>query len=128
MKGDIHCEDADKIKPLDKLFDDQINEFESGKDKVCDKDLDTMIWELGDFENEEPRQEASEFAEDKPIEEELIEKRMIHGSNDQPYYIDSESAVEEPAASIVTARTISKERRQKKKNAVSSNPPRKKKK
>jgi hypothetical protein len=65
-----------RIKPLDKLLDDMIVEFESGADRVHDKDLDEMIWELGDYENEEPLPEASEFKEEVPIEEDLVEKRM----------------------------------------------------
>ena len=69
MKEDIKCEDPDKVKPVDKLLDDQISEFESGRDKECDKDLDTMIRELGDYENEEPKTEAGEFEEEGPIEE-----------------------------------------------------------
>jgi len=40
----MECEDTDKVKPLDQLLDDQIKEFESGKDRVCDEDLDKMMW------------------------------------------------------------------------------------
>ena len=58
-----------------------IGEFDSGRDKECDKDLDTLIWELGDYENEEPPQEAEEYTEETPIEDELVEKTMIVGRN-----------------------------------------------
>lgn len=88
----MECEDFDKVKPLDELLKDQIDEFESGKDTVCDKDLDKMMWELGDYENEESKMEAREFAEDKPLEEELVEKKVIHGSNEKPYYMRDEAA------------------------------------
>lgn len=73
----MECHDADKLKSLDKLLDDKIASFDSGKDRECDRDLDAMIWELGDFENEEPPQEAEEFAEEPPIEEELVEKITV---------------------------------------------------
>ncbi len=72
----MKCNDVDKIKPLDKLLDEKLNEFESGEDRECDKDLDAMIWELGHFEEEEPPQDAGEFEEEPPVEEELAEKRI----------------------------------------------------
>jgi hypothetical protein len=128
MREDIQCEDVDKVKPLDKLFNDQLNEFESGKDKACDREMDKMIWELGDYENEEPPVEALEFGEDKPIEEQLVEKKMIFGSNDQPYYIDSTSDQEETGENVVTAHSISPETRRRKSNARRGNPLPKKKK
>ena len=65
----------DNVKPLDILFDEKIKEFESGGDKKYDRDLDEMIWELGDYENEEPLPEAEEYPEKVPIEEELAEKK-----------------------------------------------------
>ena len=65
----------DNVKPLDILFDEKIKEFESGGDKEYDRDLDEMIWELGDYENEEPLPEAEEYPEKVPIEEELAEKK-----------------------------------------------------
>jgi len=65
----------EKIKPLDKLLDEKIKEFESGRDKEYDRDLDELIWELGDYENEEPLDEAEEFQKAVPIEEELVEKK-----------------------------------------------------
>jgi hypothetical protein len=66
----------DNVRPLNELFDEKMEEFESGEDKEHDKDLDQMIWELGDFENEVPPQDAQEFKADAPIEEELVEKTM----------------------------------------------------
>jgi hypothetical protein len=90
----MECRDVDKLKPLDKLLEDQIEEFDSGKDRVCDKDLDKMMWELGDYESEEPKMEADEFAEEKPIEENLVEKKLVGGSNKKPYYM-KDSPVEE---------------------------------
>jgi hypothetical protein len=75
----MHCTDVDKVRPLDELLGDNIGEFDSGRDKECDKDLDTLIWELGDYENEEPPQEAEEYTEEVPIEDELAEKTMIVG-------------------------------------------------
>ncbi|MGO9138632.1 MAG: hypothetical protein ACLP9S_04915 [Syntrophales bacterium] len=55
----MECEDVDKLKPLNKLLDDQTQEFESGEEKKCDNDLDVMIWELCDYENEEPPQQLT---------------------------------------------------------------------
>ena len=52
-----------------------IGEFDSGRDRECDKDLDTLIWELGDYENEEPRQEADEYME------EHADRRRTRGEN-----------------------------------------------
>ena len=66
----------EKVKPLDKLMDEKTNEFESGVEKERDKDLDNMIWELGDYENQESPQDAAEFKADPPIEEELGEKEL----------------------------------------------------
>jgi hypothetical protein len=83
----MECKDVDKLKPLDKLLDDKMQEFESGEEKKCDKDLDVMIWKLGDYENDEPLQEADEFAEAPPIEEDLVEKRNIHGTRGQPSFL-----------------------------------------
>ncbi len=65
-----------RIKPLDKLLDDMIVEFESGAGRLYNRDLDEMIWEFGDYENEEPLLEASEFKAEVPIEEDLVEKKM----------------------------------------------------
>lgn len=65
----------ENLKPLDILLDEKMKEFESGRDKVYDKELDEMIWDLGDYENEEPLPEAEEFQKDVPIGEELVEKK-----------------------------------------------------
>ena len=73
----MKCHDIDKIKPLDKLLDEKVREFESGEDRECDKDLDTMIRELGNFEEDEPLKDAGEFAEELPVEEELVERRVF---------------------------------------------------
>ncbi len=114
----MECKDVDKLKPLDKLLDDKIREFESGEEKKCDKDLDVMIWELGDYENEEPRQEAGEFKEAPPMEEELVEKRSIHGAKGLPSYMTEED--------VTTGHSIRPETRKGKGKAVGG--PRKKKK
>jgi hypothetical protein len=42
--------DVDIVKPLDRLFENQIREFESGSDRVSDEELKKMMLELGDFE------------------------------------------------------------------------------
>jgi hypothetical protein len=72
----MKCINPDRVKPLDELLENITEEYESGRDRVCGKDLDTMIWELGDYENEEPIQEADEYAEETPIEDVLAEKTM----------------------------------------------------
>jgi hypothetical protein len=46
----MEYEDGDIIKPLDRLFEDHLNEFESGGDGVSDKELKKMMRELGDYE------------------------------------------------------------------------------
>jgi hypothetical protein len=43
-------EDVDIVKPLDRIFEDQIREFESGSYRFSDKELKKMMRELGDFE------------------------------------------------------------------------------
>ena len=77
---------GDELKPLDKLLEEQSEAFAQRADRGRDKDLDTMIWKLGDYQNEEPPQDAAEFEEEPPIEEELIEKRIISGGNGQPVF------------------------------------------
>jgi hypothetical protein len=59
---------------------------------VCDKDLDEMMWKLGDYENEEPKMEAEEFEDEHPLEEDLVEKKVVFGSNEKPYYMKDEQA------------------------------------
>jgi len=46
----MEYEGVDMVKPLDRLFEDHVKEFESGSDKVSDKELKKMMLELGDFE------------------------------------------------------------------------------
>jgi hypothetical protein len=46
----MEYEDVDIVKPLDRLFEDQIREFESGSYRISDKELKIMMRELGDFE------------------------------------------------------------------------------
>ncbi len=66
----------EKVKPLDKLLDEKLMEFESGEEAVRDKELDNMIWSLGDYESHEPPQEGENFKETPPIEEDLVEKEL----------------------------------------------------
>ena len=89
------CEDMDKVKPLDTLLEDQVKEFETGKDAVCDKELDKTMWDLGHFDDEEPVMEAKEFAEENPIEEDLIEKKLVFGRDEKLRYMKDETAKEE---------------------------------
>ena len=79
----------EKIKPVDKLMNEKIDEFESGTEKERDKDLDKMIWELGDYESQEAPQEAKEFEEPVPIEEELVEKEIRFVSNGEGSLVES---------------------------------------
>ena len=46
----MEYEDADMVKSLDRLFKDQIREFESGSYRFSDKELKIIMRELGDFE------------------------------------------------------------------------------
>ena len=46
----MEYEDVDVAKPLDRIFEDQTREFESGSDRVSDKELKKIMQELGDFE------------------------------------------------------------------------------
>jgi hypothetical protein len=46
----MEYEDADIVKPLDRLFKDQIREFESESYSFSDKELKKMMREFGDFE------------------------------------------------------------------------------
>lgn len=87
--------DSDRIKPLDKLFEDQIDEFDRGEDREYDKDLDDMIWKLGDFENEEPLHEADDFGYDEPIEEELVEKKIVRKRNGRTAFREERASNEE---------------------------------
>jgi len=104
----MECDDVDKVKPMDRLLEDQMNEFESGRDRVCDKDLDKMMWELGDYENEASQMEAKEFEEDKPIEELLIEKKVIFGSHEKHYYMEDDPEQDDllPGDQVVAAHSM----------------------
>jgi hypothetical protein len=92
----MECPNVDKVKPLDELLDDKVREFESGRDRVCDEELDTMIWELNDYENEEPPQDAKEFRKDTPTEEDLVEKAMKAGRRGRASFTESPVAAESP--------------------------------
>lgn len=126
----MECRDVEKVRPLDELLDDTIKEFDSGEDKECDRDLDKMIWELGDFENEEPLQDAEEFLEGPPIEEELAEKRMIRGRGGRASFTEGGEAEEAPFADrdLATAESIASETGRRKSKAVRGKLPGKKKK
>ena len=80
----------DHVIPLDELLDEKIKEFESGEEKVHDRDLDKLIWELNDLGNEEPPQDAQEFKAEAPIEEELVEKTMLHTDRGRIYLKEPE--------------------------------------
>lgn len=80
----MKCHNVDETKPLDRLFVEKSEEFDSGEERECDKELDEMIWKLGDYENEQPPQESAEFSEDLPIEEELVEGGKIVGGTGRP--------------------------------------------
>ncbi len=116
----MRCIDVDKVRPLDELLGDNIGEFDSGRDKECDKDLDTLIWELGDYENEEPPQDAEEYMEETPVEDELVEKTMIVGRKGRasfrevPEYEESLFTGEQ----LATASAIGRETRKRRTAAV----------
>ena len=75
----------ERVKPLDKFFNEMMLEFGSGRDRVNDKDFDEMMWELGDYENEEPPMEILEFEPEVPIEEELAEKKKTPARAKAPF-------------------------------------------
>ncbi|MDD5168696.1 MAG: hypothetical protein PHN75_07755 [Syntrophales bacterium] len=68
----------ENIVPLDVLFEEKTRVFERGEDYEHDSELDEMICDFGDYENEEPLQEAGAFKKKVPQEEELVEKEMVH--------------------------------------------------
>lgn len=111
----MQCHDVEKVKPLDELLDEKIDEFESGADRACDRDLDAMIWEHGDFENEEPPQEAEEFEEEPPREEELVEKKVVIRARGQASLKDVGRADEAVSAGVkvAAARSLGRETRKK---------------
>ncbi len=75
----------DRVKPLDTFLNDITREFERGRDRYRDGDLDEMIWELGDYENEEPLMEVLEFGKEVPIEEDLSEKVLRPSRGKVPF-------------------------------------------
>lgn len=123
----MKCESYDGVKPLDRLFDDQIKEFESGGDRECDRELDVMIWELGGYENEEPPQEAAEYAEERPVEEELVEKKIVRRKNGRSSFVEGKSLEGDllPSDETVLAHAISPESRKARSPSVRSNSRRK---
>jgi hypothetical protein len=46
----MEYDDVDVAKPLDRIFEDHIREFESGSDRIADKELKKMMRDLGDYE------------------------------------------------------------------------------
>ncbi len=112
----MRCRDVDAIKPLDRLIDEKSNEFNSGEDRECDKDLDALIWSLNDFENEVPPQEAGEFSDDMPIEEELAEGERIVGGTGRATKPRGRRAAEAliEGVEIASAHSIAPETRKKK--------------
>jgi hypothetical protein len=109
----MECENVDKIKPLDRLFEETIREFESGGDKECDEDLDMMIQELGDYEDEELPKASRRFDKKNPSEESLVEKKMVTGKRGRPRLVEGSLALEEITAGedVAAARSISPETR-----------------
>jgi hypothetical protein len=103
-------ENTDKVKPLDELLEDNLMEFESGEDRECDRDLDEMIWKLGDYENEEEPQEAEGFPEALPLEEELVEKALRGSGEGQTDFRETEYGEKTGAAAPIG---FGKERRAK---------------
>ncbi len=110
------CHDEEKVKPLDETLEDKAKAFESGKDAVCDKDLDTMMWELGDYENEEPPAEAERFEEEPPIEDELIEKTLVVSGTSNVSFKEPRAAEETISSEekLAVASSIGPERRTRK--------------
>lgn len=112
----MRCRTVDETKPLDRLLDQKSDEFNSGEERTCDKDLDEMIWKFGDYENEEPTQEAESFEEELPIEEELVEGRRIVGGTGRPASTRGSQAAEtiSDGVKLASAHSIGRETRKKK--------------
>lgn len=64
----------ERVKPLDTFLNDITREFESGRDRYRDRDIDDMISDLGDYEDEAPLMRVLEFGEEVPLEDDLSEK------------------------------------------------------
>ena len=109
----MECENVDKIKPLDKLFEDTIREFECGGDKESEEDLDTMTRELGDYEDDELPKAARKFYEKNPAEENLVEKKVVAGKRGRPRLMKGSPVQEEIMAGedVAAAHPISPETR-----------------
>lgn len=116
----MRCIDVDKVRPLDEILGDNIGEFDSGRDKECDKDLDTLMWKLGDYENEEPPQDAEEYMEETPIEDELVEKTMIVSRKGRTSFREVPEVEESvfTGGQLATASSIGPETRRKRTTAV----------
>ena len=64
-----------KRETIDDLIKDKQEQFESGRERKVDPDLDDEIWNMGSFENDAPLDERSEFEKEVPaIEEDLNEE------------------------------------------------------
>lgn len=109
----MECSDDDNVKPLDKLLDDKAREFESGEDRICDKELDTLIWELGDYETGEAPQEAGEYEEAKPIEEELVEKSITVGRSGRTSFKEKRIEADFAEEGIAAASSLGSEKERK---------------
>jgi hypothetical protein len=112
----MQCKNVDTFKPIDRLQDEKISAFDSGEGRACDKDLDAMIWELGDYENEESPQEARDFEDEPLIEEELIEGKIVKPRKRQQTFRKTGRAGEAVTAGVnlASAHSLSPETRGKK--------------
>jgi hypothetical protein len=66
----------ERVKPIDTFLNEITREFERGRDRYGDRDLDDMISDIGDYEDEEPMMRVLEFGEEVPLEEDLSEKEL----------------------------------------------------
>jgi hypothetical protein len=46
----MEYDDFDVAKPLDRIYEDQIREFESGSERVSDRELKKMMLDSSDYE------------------------------------------------------------------------------
>ncbi|MGA2554586.1 MAG: hypothetical protein ABSF20_07375 [Smithella sp.] len=46
----MEYDDVDVAKPLDRIFEDHIMEFESGSNRISDRELKKMMRDLDDYE------------------------------------------------------------------------------
>jgi hypothetical protein len=75
----------ERVKPLDTFLTDITREFESGRDRYGDRDLDDTISDLGDYEDEEPMMRVLEVGEEVPLEEDLSEKELRPSRGKAPF-------------------------------------------